>query len=291
MNNLLIICGPTATGKTKLALALAKQFDGELVSADSRQVYKGLDALTGKDRSKEIPIWLYDVIDVGQPFNAAHFAFLARHAIDDIHKRKKLPIVVGGTGLYLSALTSRVDTLGIPPNTKLREKLSSYSLDLLQEQLQHIDEIRWLQMNHSDQKNPRRLIRAIEIAKSGKIYPQEEPLYDALWIGLTTTLRMLQQRISKRVQMRWDESAHEVQKNLPPILGAEPLLAFLRGDSTKKETLREGTNAEYQYAKRQMTWFKKQKNIFWFDVANDGVYTDIGYLVRTWYTKKDDIED
>ena len=284
MNKILIICGPTGTGKTKLAFALAKKFNGELVSADSRQVYKGLDALTGKDRSKEIPIWLYDVIDVGQPFSAAHFAFLARRAIDDIHKRKKLPIVVGGTGLYLSALTSTIDTLGIPPNTKLREKLSSFSLDLLQVQLQHVDELRWLQMNQSDQKNPRRLIRAIEIAKSGKISPQEVPRYDALWIGLTTTLRTLKQKISKRVRMRWDEAVGEVQKYLPPILGAGPLLAFLRGDSTKEEALREWVNVEYQYAKRQMTWFRKQKNIQWFNVRDEDFRRNVESSVAQWYT-------
>lgn len=285
MGKVLIVCGPTATGKTKLAFALAKKFNGELVSADSRQVYKGLDALTGKDRSKEIPIWLYDVVDVGQPFSAAHYVFFARRAINDIHTRKKLPIVVGGTGLYVSALTSKVDTLGIPPNTKLREKLSSFSLVLLQEQLHLVDEFRWLQMNQSDQKNPRRLIRAIEIAKSEIITPPEEQRFDALWIGLTMPILSLKERIFQRVKTRWDRAVGEVRADLPPILGIGPLLSFLRGEIIKEEALQKWTNAEFQYAKRQLTWFKKQKNIMWFDVATSEFYRDIGHLVRTWYTQ------
>lgn len=297
MKKLLIICGPTATGKTKVAVELAKKFNGELVSADSRQVYKGLDALTGKDRSKNIPIWLYDVIDVGQSFSVAQYAFLARRAIDDIYKRKKLPIVVGGTGLYVSALISRIDTLGIPPNTTLRQKLSSFSLSFLQEQLQHVDKFRWLQMNQSDQNNSRRLIRAIEIAKSEIITHQEEQRFDALCIGLTMPLFTLKERIFQRVKTRWDSAISEVRADLPVqagllhIFGTDPLLSFLRGEVTKEKALQQWATAEFQYAKRQMTWFKKQKNITWFNITSDSVYMDIGQLVRIWYTKNDDIKD
>lgn len=297
MNKLLIVCGPTATGKTKVAVALAKKFNGELVSADSRQVYKGLDALTGKDRSKDIPIWLYDVIDVGQSFSVAQFTFLAHRAIDDIHKRKKIPIVVGGTGLYISSLISTINTLRIPPNVKLREKLSSLSLDILQNQLQQSDMYRWLRMNQSDQKNPRRLIRAIEIAKSEIITYQEEQRFDALCIGLTIPLFTLKERIFQRVKTRWDSALSEVRVNLPTqtgllhILGIDPLLAFLRGEVSKEKALQQWATAEFQYAKRQMTWFKKQKNITWFDIPRDSVYTDIGRLVQIWYTKNNDIKD
>lgn len=276
MNKLLIICGPTGTGKTKLALALAKKFNGELVSADSRQVYRGLDALTGKDRSKEIPIWLYDVIDVGQPFSAAHFALLARRAIDDIHKRKKLPIVVGGTGLYLSALTSTIDTLGIPPNTKLRKKLALMSVEKLQKELQKVDAARWKRMNNSDRSNPRRLIRAIEV--SGNTSTQRTPTHDALWIGLTAPLPVLKQRIEARVKTRWDKALGEVTDDLPPVLGAGPLFLFLRGEVTKEEALRKWITAEYQYAKRQLVWFRKKKQILWLDEAQ------VEEHVRQWYT-------
>lgn len=286
MKKLLIICGPTATGKTVLALAFAKQFDGELISGDSRQVYKGLDALTGKDRSKEIPIWLYDVIDVGQPFSVAQYAFLAQRVVDNIHKRNKLPIVVGGTGLYISSLLSKINTLGIPPNPKLRKKLFPYSLDLLQKQLQLIDKIRWLRMNHSDQNNPRRLIRAIEIAKSKTIYQPKVPQYDALWIGLTTPVQALEQKISTRVQMRWDEATGEVRENLPPILGADPLLSFLRGEITKDVALQKWTTAEFQYAKRQITWFKKIKEIIWFDISMQDFPSHVANRVEQWYTMK-----
>lgn len=267
MNKILIICGPTGTGKTKLALSLAKKFNGELVNADSRQVYKGLDALTGKDRSKEIPIWLYDVIDVGQLFSAAHFVRLARRAVENIHGRKKLPIVVGGTGLYLSALTTTIDTLGIPPNTKLRKRLTPMSVEKLQKELQRVDAARWKRMNNSDRSNPRRLIRAIEVSRNTST--QRTPKYDALWIGLTAPLPVLKQSIEARVKARWDKALVEVTDDLPPILGAGPLLAFKHGEISKAEAIAKWISAEYQYAKRQVTWFRKQKQIEWYTITHD----------------------
>lgn len=276
MNTILIICGPTGTGKTKLALSLAKKFNGELVSADSRQVYRGFDALTGKDRSKEIPIWLYDVIDVGQLFSAAHFVRLARRAVKNIHGRKKLPVVVGGTGLYLSALTTTIDTLGIPPNTKLRKRLIPMSVEKLQKELQKVDAARWKRMNNSDRSNPRRLIRAIEV--SGNTSTQRTPKYDVLWIGLTASLPVLKQSIEARVKARWDKALGEVTDDLPPILGAGPLLLFLRGEVTKEEALRKWITAEYQYAKRQLVWFRKQSQILWLNEAQ------VEEQVRQWYT-------
>lgn len=276
MNKIVIICGPTGTGKTKLALALAKKFNGELINADSRQVYKSLDALTGKDRSEEIAIWLYDVVGTDQEFSVAHFVRLAGRAIYDIDKRGKLPIVVGGTGFYLKALTESIDTISIPPNLTLRKKLNSTPLIKLQEELQRVDPARWMTMNDSDRSNPRRLIRAIEV--SGNTSTQRTPKYDAFWIGLTAPLPVLKQRIEARVKARWDKALSEVTDDLPPILGAGPLFLFLRGEVTKEEALRKWITAEYQYAKRQLVWFRKQKQILWLDEAQ------VEEHVRQWYT-------
>lgn len=260
MNKILIICGPTGTGKTKLALALAKKFNGELVSADSRQVYKGLDALTGKDRSKDIRIGLYDVAE--REFSVAHFVKLARAAIADIHGRGKLPIVVGGTGFYLKALTEPVDTIGVAPNWKLRKKLASLSVEELQKR---VEPKRLKKMNDSDRKNPRRLIRAIEVAGWVRLAPQ--PTYDATWIGLTAPLPVLRAKIEERVKARFDKAVSEVKDDLPPILGLEILRKFIRGEMNKEEAIERWINEEYQYAKRQLTWFRKQKQIAWYTIA------------------------
>lgn len=273
---LLIICGPTATGKTSLGIRLAKKFNGELVSADSRQAYKGLDALTGKERSDEIPIWLYDVAE--KEFSVAHFVSLANAAIADIGKRKRLPIVVGGTGFYLKALTESIDTILIPPNWSLRKQLALLSVNELQKLVKRE---RLKKMNDSDRKNPRRLIRAIEVA--GKTSFRTSPTYDALWIGLTSPLSILRQRISERIAKRFDAAVREFRPGLPTILGTEVLLGFARGGCSKEEAISKWTQAEYAYARRQMTWFRKEKQIHWFDVSKEYMH-DVEVLVEEWYT-------
>lgn len=282
---LLIVCGPTATGKTNLAITLAKTFSGELVNADSRQVYKGLDALTGKKRSEQTPIWLYDVVDTGQEFSVAHYVRRARERIDHIEMRGKLPIVVGGTGFYLRALTTSIETLEVPPNVQLRMRLKDVSFEELQQELKRVDTKRWSVLNDSDRANPRRLIRAIEVAMSGRHIPQAPPRYDALWIGLTAPLSILKQRIAQRVADHFDKALREVRDDLPPILGVEPLLAFRRGECTKEETLIRWIDVEYHYARRQMTWFRKEKDIHWFNVQNAHYQREVEALVREWYTQ------
>lgn len=289
---LLIICGPTATGKTALAIKAAKAFGGELINADSRQVYKGLNALTGKDRSPSVPIHLYDVVSPDEEFSVAHFVRLAQTAIDDVHKRTKLPIVVGGTGFYLRALTTSIATLAVAPNSELRKILSSMPIEELQQRLQNVDQDRWDGMNDSDRKNPRRLIRAIEVAATNKaVVEQGQSLLqglslnnNVLWIGLTTKQEILKKRIATRVAQRFEEALTEVREGLPPILGVTPLLSYKRGEITKEDALHRWTQLEYQYAKRQMTWFKKQQDIHWFDVQHAGYPRDVEELVREWYT-------
>ncbi len=284
MKKILIICGPTGTGKTRLAIRLAKEMDGELINADSRQVYEGLDALTGKERSSEARIWLYDVVAPDQEFSVRHFVQLAKAAIDDIHKRRKLPIIVGGTGFYLRALTTSIDTIAVPPNAILRKTLNAKSSEALGQQLQRVDQARWGTMNESDRKNPRRLIRAIEVAMSESRVPPMTSSYDPLWIGLTASLAVLKQRITERVAMRFDKATSEVRDGLPPILGVNPLFSLKRGERTKEEALKDWVQAEYQYAKRQLTWFRREKDIHWFDVSNSEYQSKVEALVGEWYT-------
>lgn len=283
MNKLLIICGPTGTGKTKLAIGLAKKFNGELVNADSRQVYKGLDALTGKDRSEDVPIWLYDVAEPTEEFSVAHFVRLANDAIEDIRRRGKLPIAVGGTGFYLRALTSTIDTLMIPPNKKLRNRLRYASIDQLQKELRHADPGKWNKMNHSDKLNPRRLVRAIEVASATAV-PGAKQNQDVLWIGLSLARVILKDRIGGRVLQRFDQAIGEVTDGLPPILGAGPLLDYVRGQTSKEEAIAQWVQAEYAYAKRQMTWFDKEPSIHWFDAIDAGIGHKVEERVAGWYT-------
>lgn len=264
MNKLLVICGPTATGKTALAVSLAKQFNGELVSADSRQVYRGMDIVTGKDRP-DVPVWLYDVADPDEEFSVSQWVKLARVAIADIQKRNKLPIVVGGTGLYIKALLYPFDTIDVPPNMRLRKKLQTMSVRELQAMVSRGD------MNQSDWNNPRRLIRKIEIASSPKKSLQGESL-KAFIIGLTAPLPILYQRIDKRFENRMRAGLEAETASL---------LARFRRDLPSMSAI--GLN-EHAYARRQLTWFKKQKGIHWFDITETGIIGKIVSVVRAWYT-------
>ncbi len=238
MVKLLIVCGPTATGKTTLAAELAKTFNGELISADSRQVYMGRDLETNKERPN-VPIWLYDVVHPGEEFSVSHWVKLARLAIADVRNRKKLPIIVGGTGLYIKALLQPFETMDVPPNKKLREK--HLSVQELQKMVVRGD------MNDSDWNNPRRLIRRIETAEVKSL--QGDSL-KALIIGLTASLPVLYRRIDDHVKERIRRGMKEIPSN------------------------------EHAIARKQLTWFKKQKGIHWFDCTSPTLFSDVVYLVR-----------
>lgn len=265
MKKLLIICGPTATGKTALAAALARKFNGELVSADSRQVYRGMDLVTGKDRP-DVPIWLYDVVDPDQEFSVSLWAKLARAAIADIETRNKLPILVGGTGLYIKALLAPFESINIPPNARLRKRLNALSVGQLQQMTQR------RQMNNSDWNNPRRLIRKIEIEQSKKSVTTPEIVYDYLMIGLTAPTMVLGQQIDERLKVR-------------RRMGLEKEVASLRTryDAHLPSMSAVGLN-EHAYARRQMTWFKKYPAINWFDVTQKHLTETVEKHVDSWYT-------
>src|SRR3989344_251789 len=242
---ILVICGPTATGKTTLAASLAKKLNGELISADSRQVYRGRDLETNKERpaspagGPDVPIWLYDVVEPGEEFSVSHWVKLARSAISDIQKRGKLPIVVGGTGLYIKALLRPFETINIPPDKELREK--KLSVKELQKMIPRGD------MNWSDWNNPRRLIRRIETSKHKGLRGVS---LKALIIGLTAPLPVLYKRIDEGLERR--------------------LRSGMRVTGVNERAI----------ARRQLVWFKKQKNIHWFDISQKGFEDDILRLIH-----------
>jgi len=268
MIKILIICGPTATGKTALAAKLANKFDGELISADSRQVYKGMDIVTGKDRPRGVKIHGLDLIQPDQEFSVAHFVKFARTLINQIAKRQKLPIIVGGTGLYLDSLVKPPATLAIKPDWRLRKELEKKTIKQLQQRLKKLNQARFNSMNHSDQLNPRRLIRAIEVAKDLQGPTLQADRYDCLWVGLKTDKTTLDQRIAERVKSRvkagaikeWQKLKVKYPVNLPSMSGIG-YRQLPDPDSWAR--------AEQQYARRQFTWFKENKQIKWFDCEVD----------------------
>ncbi|MBI2330087.1 tRNA (adenosine(37)-N6)-dimethylallyltransferase MiaA [Candidatus Daviesbacteria bacterium] len=300
MQKLLVILGPTSTGKTDLALRLAKKFNGELVACDSRQVYTGLDIGTGKLPGQEVTVrkgkglwemdgvkvWMYDVADSKKQHTVYNYVKDANKVIDSIVKRGKLPIVVGGTGLYLKALLEGLPNLAIPIDLKLRKKLEKLSLEELQKKLQEIASKRWEEMNNSDRQNPRRLIRAIEILQNSKVKIQKSKLqlkiqnYHTLKIGLMAPREVLYQRIDQRVVDRINQGmideAEKLHKNGLSLkrmrqLGLEygGLADFLEGKIQDQQKLIKILQGKiHGYARRQITWFKKEKNVIWFDITH-----------------------
>lgn len=275
---MLVIMGPTATGKSDLAVFLAKKLDGEVISADSRQVYKGLDIGTGKITKKEmagIPHHLLDVANPKRVFTASHYKKLGEKALENILQRKKLPIICGGTGFYVRALVDGIILPEVPPNQKLRKQLEKKTVAQLFIVLKKLDRRRAKEI---DAKNPRRLIRAIEIAKYlGKVpHLEASPPsgVDVLRIGIDMPDKVLKERIKKRLEVRIKQGMVEEARRLHREglswkrmegLGLEyrHLAQYLQGKISREEMAAELENEIWQYAKRQRTWFKKDKRIVW----------------------------
>lgn len=278
---LLVILGPTASGKSDLAILLAKKFDGEIISADSRQVYKGLDIGTGKITKKEtrgIPHHLLDVTHPRNIFTVTDWKREAEKIITSVVKRDKLPIVVGGTGFYIQAIVNDISIPEVKPNKALRAELLRKTPAVLFKMLEKLDPRRAREI---DSKNPRRLIRALEIAEELGTVPllkkYESKKYEILQIGIVTDDNVLQERIHKRLAKRMRtgmvEEVRRAHKNglswkRMEELGLEYryLARFLTGTLGREETLKQLETAIWKYAKRQKTWFKKDKRIKWFSV-------------------------
>ncbi len=298
MNKLLVICGPTATGKTNLAGVLAKKFDGELVSADSRQVFRGMDIGTGKDYINGVKIWGYDLVSPKREFSVSKYLKFANKTIEDILKRGKLPILVGGTGLYIKGVVSGIPTVNIPRNEELRKQLETKGVNELFENLASMSPTRAGNMNSSDRKNPRRLIRAIEIAQYSitKGFKQKTSVinYDVLMIGLTAPDNMLNEKIERRVDDRVRDGIKEEIKKLLKSgvnwedqsmfsLGYRQWRDYFEGDVEEDVVISEWKKEERKYAKRQMTWFKKERNIIWFDVTSNEYPWNVEKIVSVWH--------
>jgi tRNA dimethylallyltransferase len=323
MNKLLVICGPTSTGKTTLAIALAKKFNGELISADSRQVYKGMDIGTGKDLPKgakiKLPwfqkygyyelsgakIWGYDLADPRHEFNVAQYIKFAERIITDILKRGKLPILVGGTGLYIRGIVDGIATAAVPKNNLLRKNLEGKDPGELFEKLAQMDSFKAGQMNASDKKNPRRLIRAIEVAmwkinniKKEKEMEKKKKDLIVLIIGLTAPEKFISERIKLRVAGRIRVGIKkEVQRllknhvswNMPSMssMGYAEWKDYFDNKKTEAEVVKDWEQEEKKYVKRQMVWFKKDKRINWFDITAANYPDNVEKSVERWYSTRE----
>lgn len=290
MRKIIVILGPTSSGKSDTAIKLAKKFNGEIISADSRQIYRGMDVGTGKIRgtwnvergtfiSDGIHHHMIDIVSPRTEYNVAKFKKQAEKIIKDILKRGKLSIICGGTGFWIQAIVDNINFPEVKPDWKLRKKLEKYPVDRLFEMLKKLDSAR---AKNIDAKNKVRLIRAIEICKKIKKVPTKERIYDLrfmnyefLQIGLHLSKDKLHKNIEKRVNTRFKQGMIKEVENLHAKQGLSwkkiqsfglayfwiPL--YLQNKIPKQELVEKVIQAEKNYAKRQMTWFKRDKRIKW----------------------------
>jgi len=285
MPELITILGPTATGKTSVAAALAARIGGEVISADSRQVYRGMDLGTGKDLddyvvgNTAIPYHLIDIADPGEEYNLYRFQSDFIKAYADISKRGKMAIMCGGTGMYLESVILAYDLSKAPRNEALRKELKQLSNEELTERLKASKEVH----NISDTNDRERLIRAIEISESNIKHPVSSipfPKIKHLIIGVKLPREVVRKRITSRLVQRLDEGMiDEVKALLDSGLKPEQiefygleykfLTHYVTGKISYEDMFRLLNTAIHQFAKRQMTWFrrmeKKGLEINWID--------------------------
>jgi tRNA dimethylallyltransferase len=296
MQKLIVILGTNASGKSELGIRLAGQLGGEVVSADSRQIYRGLDLGSGKITSAQagdVKHHIIDVADLSKYYSLAEFQRAAYSAIDSIAAAGKKPFLVGGTGLYISAIVEGYELVDVPPNETLREELESLPLPELVERLQKADPEA---ASRIDKSNQRRLIRAIEIAAAGQkdsAAQKRSPRYNCLQLGLTWPREVLEQRIDKRLRDRLangmiDEVAGLRARGVSDLrldkLGLEYryIARYLRGElHTREDLIRELNIAIRQFAKGQLTWFRRDRRIIWLDPSGD-YFQEAREQIRKW---------
>ena len=271
------IAAPTASGKTAYAIKLAKEIDGEIVSADSRIIYKGFNIACAKPTSEEMQGIKHYMIDIVEPefeYSVANYVDDATLAIDDILKKGKTPIIAGGTGLYFKALLEGWALPRVAPNKDLRDELENYSIEQLLEKLKILDEKTFKTMIKEPKK--RKLIRAIEVCTSlnepmSNYSNKKEPLYEVKWIGIDMSREELYERVNKRVDIMVEQGIlnetksllekHGRIKNLISTIGYNEIIQYLDNEISFDRAIELIKQHSRNYAKRQLTWFKKNENL------------------------------
>ena len=282
MQKIIIIVGPTASGKSALAIELARKIGGEIISADSRQVYKGLDIGTGKITKREmkgVPHHLLDIASPTRMITAHDFAIQARKAIDDITARAKTPVVVGGTGFYIDALVGRVALSTVPMDKKLRKRVMKKTPKQLFALLKRRDAARAIAIAKKNEfNNKHRLIRALEITHGTPTPYMESSEYSVLWLGIKPDMQELKEKIRERLITRIKRGmiveVQRLHKNGLSYkrmneLGLEYryLALYLQKKITKEEVVERLSAKIWQYARRQVIYWKRNKDIRWDSLA------------------------
>ena len=309
---LIVIVGPTASGKSDLAVKLAKKFNSEVISADSRQIYRGLDIGTGKVPGKwklyrsptsygsrtsqefvykNVPHHCIDFVSPRQVFTAAEFVHEARRAIDTIVRRGRIPMIAGGTAFWIDALVYNFSLPEVAPNARLRRALEKKSPPALFSLLKKLDPRRAAEI---EQKNPRRLIRAIEIARALGRVPRlvKHSMFDTLWIGLNPPFSILARRVMRRADAMIQQGLvaetkklvrHRVSEKRIREFGFEYRAALLynHGALTKKEFTARLTRDTIRYAKQQMRWWKRNPEIRWLGKPDNAAPLVRKFLQKT----------
>ncbi len=283
----IVICGPTASGKTSLSIEVAKKIDGEIISCDSMQIYKDMNIGTAKPTVEEmqgIPHYMLDFVLPSERYSVADFKEAATDRIEDILKREKVPIIVGGTGLYVDALTKNITypeiEIDLEYRKQLEELIKENGLESLYEEAKKIDEKAMQTISKNDKK---RIMRVLEIYhQTGKTKTQLEsesrltpPPYEYIVFAINMEREKLYERINKRVDIMIDQGLIEEVEALikkyeefPTAmqgLGYKEVVSYLKKEITKKEMIEKLKMETRRYAKRQLTWFRKDENIKWID--------------------------
>ena len=297
---LLVVCGATATGKSQLAISLAQHFNGEIVNADSMQIYRGMDIGTAKlnvDEREGIVHHLLDVLDVNQDSTVAWYQSAAREAISDIHARGKRAIVVGGTGLYIKSILDELNFPDTDPAVRksLETEMENIGLNALFERLEKLDPAAAIAI---DRANSRRVIRALEVIEiTGKPFTANLPreastrFPDAAQFGLVMDREKLNEGISARVDRMWDEGfVSEVEtllgrgirdgRTAQLALGYSQIIAYLDGKMNQDEAREDTKRATRQYARRQETWFSRDERITWISPLQPRLQRVLAHLEK-----------
>lgn len=321
----IFIVGQTATGKTALALEISLELlklipntlGISLLSADSKQVYTGMDIVVGKDiprsfqrlgkgmhtfyENGKIRIYGIDLVLPNQEWSVAHFVSYAKTIIEKEQAENRIVIIVGGTGMYIESLFNEPGSLFVQRNEGLRQQLETLSVFKLQELLQNKNAARYEAMNNSDRNNPRRLIRAIEVANAQATFStsvaQQAPVFaESLFLGLHVSSQLLSGKIKQRVLRRFNEGAVEEYEKLieqypnwtkeaRSALGYPQIQEYVQGKISRQECIQKWYSEELKYAKRQSTWFAKRTQIEWFDCGDTEVCkTNMVERIKNWYT-------
>ncbi|HET7521946.1 MAG TPA: tRNA (adenosine(37)-N6)-dimethylallyltransferase MiaA [Bacillales bacterium] len=297
---LVAIVGPTAVGKTKVSIQLAKAVGGEIINGDSMQVYKGMDIGTAKITEEEmegVPHHLFDFKHPTESYSASEFQTLARPLVTEINQRNQVPIVVGGTGLYIKSLTHGYDFSAADADSLFREQMEAFARENGAEKLyERLREVDPQSAEKIHPHNVRRVIRALEIhhttgipASRQRKRKQQSP-YILATVGLTMDREVLYRRINERVDQMIENGLIEEVRRLyengvrdcPSVqaIGYKEIYSYFQGECTKEEAIRQLKKNSRRYAKKQYTWFRRQMEVRWFDMTAGDIDKKISAIMQ-----------